>query len=191
MMKTIPEIKESILSAIEKIPDQLQTDFGSHRTFADQIEYAVRQLLIKTDNNYRHPTSVRTAADVYYDDGNVSHINIKSMDVSKQFHMPNLIAANSLKKILDNGHNFILVRITHDAGKILAKECWEIREISWDSLQIGALGAGQIQISNATLPIQMHTGGNDLWWTIWRNTMIDYYYYEIKKAEKRLRKWES
>lgn len=119
------------------------------------------------------------------------HINIKSTDTSKQFHMPNLISANSLKRILDRGELYYLVRILHDGGRILSKEAWDIRDIGWEHMQVSALGAGQIQIRNGLIPLTKHAGTRQDWLDQWNRTMVAYYQKEISKAKRRMAVWQA
>jgi hypothetical protein len=164
-------------------------DFGSHRTSADQIEHAVRNKLLESNERFNPPASARSSGDVLYQGDVLCHINIKSTDTSKQFHMPNLISANSLKRILDRGERYYLLRVLHNGGRILSKEAWDIRDISWQHLQIGALGAGQIQIRNGLIPLTKHDGSKEQWSAEWHSRMVSYYENEMRKAQKRMSQW--
>lgn len=185
----LQDLESHILESLAALDDLAHMDFGSHRTSADQIEHAVRNKLLESNIRFKPPGSARSSGDVLYHGNVLCHINIKSMDISKQFHMPNLISANSLKRILDRGERYYLVRILHDNGQIQQKEAWDIRDIDWQHLQIGALGAGQIQIRNGLIPLTKHVGTREEWLEQWRLMMVSYYNKEIKKAQKRISAW--
>lgn len=184
-------LEDLVMSYLSNLEDQILHEFGSQRTSADQIEHAVRAMLIAADDRFSAPPSARTPADVYFRDDVLCHINIKSMDLSKDFHMPNLISASSLKKILTKGERFYLLRISHDAGQIRSKEIWDIRNIDWTNLQVSALGAGQIQLKNGTNPVVPHEGDTDSWMEDWRSSMVSYYEKEIRKSQKRIKEWSN
>lgn len=178
-----------MIGSLAELDDLAHMDFGSHRTSADQIEHAVRNKLLESNDRFSPPVSARSSGDVLYQGDVLCHINIKSTDTSKQFHMPNLISANSLKRILDRGERYYLVRILHDNGQIQQKEAWDIRDIDWQHLQIGALGAGQIQIRNGLIPLTKHLGTRNEWIEQWRLMMVSYYDREISKAQRRISEW--
>jgi len=168
----------------------IKHEFASQRTTADQIEHTVRQTLLAADHRFKPPRGTRAPGDILFDDTTLCHINIKSTDVSKDFHMPNLISAASLKRILDRGEKFYLLRISHDSGQIKHKEFWDIRDISWSNLQLAALGAGQIQIKDGLKPLIANQESHDDWVDTWRRTMVSFYKKEIDKASRRLTEWQ-
>ena len=179
-----------VLSALSGLEDIIKHEFASQRTTADQIEHTVRQTLLAADKRFMPPRGTRAPGDILFDDDVMCHINIKSTDVSKDFHMPNLISAASLKKILDRGEKFYLLRISHDSGQIKHKEFWDIRDIAWSNLQLAALGAGQIQIRDGLKPLVANQESHENWVDIWHNTMISFYKKEIDKANRRLTEWQ-
>lgn len=178
-----------MLLALDTLGDLDHMDFASHRTSADQIEHAVRTILMGSDQRFNAPKSARSSGDVIYGGEVLCHINIKSTDTSKQFHMPNLISANSLKRIFDRGELYYLVRVLHNNGRIESKEAWDIRDIAWQHLQIGALGAGQIQIRDGMKPLTKHQGTKEQWISEWQSTMVSFYQKEISKANLRMLQW--
>lgn len=182
-------LESMLITTLESLGDISQTDFGSHRTSADQIEHAVRELLLASDPRFKPPVSARSSGDVLYEGDVRCHINIKSTDTSKQFHMPNLISSNSLRRIYKRSERYYLLRILHNNGAILSKEAWDIMDISWEHLQIGALGAGQIQIRDGMKPLTKYQGTKDDWITEWQKTMSAYYQKEISKANRRMLEW--
>lgn len=184
------EFRQLVLGSLDLLGNQVPADFGSQRTSADQIEHAVRQMLLQSDQRFRPPVGVRASGDILFDADALCHINIKSTDLSKEFHMPNLISAENLRKICDRQERFYLLRILHRSGEIISKEFWQITEIEWGNLQLGALGTGQIQIRNGLNPLTPHAGDRDSWMQQWREHMISFYTKEISKAERRRASWQ-
>lgn len=191
MLDTSDSLQKLILDSIASLDDLEHMDFASHRTSADQIEHSVRTMLLESDPGFKPPTSARSSGDVLYSGDVLCHINIKSTDTSKQFHMPNLISANSLRRIHQRGERYYLIRILHRGGTILSKEAWDIMDIDWKHLQIGALGAGQIQIKDGMVPLTKYHGTKDEWITEWQRIMAAFYRKEISKANRRLMEWLS
>ena len=185
------DLRTLALSALEDLADQARTDYGSQRTSADQIEHAVREMLLSSDRRFAPPVGVRASGDILFRDDVLCHINIKTTDISKDFHMPNLISAANLKKILDRGERFYLLRVLHESGEIRSKEFWDIREIDWKHLQLGALGTGQIQIRNGLNPLTAHEHTLEDWVKEWRQQMQRFYRKEIDKANRRLMEWQN
>jgi hypothetical protein len=165
--------------------------FASQRTSADQIEHAVREMLLAADSRFDKPAGVRASGDILWKDDVLCHINIKTTDIDKDFHMPNLISADNLWKIFNKNENFYLMRLFHSNGKITHKEFWDIRDIHWDNLQLGALGSGQLQLKNGLKPITTSITDHDAWVREWRDKMILFYEKEQIKIEKRLKKWQE
>ena len=162
--------------------------FASQRTSADQIEHEVRSRLLREHDDFSPPSGARQPADVRW---RRFHINIKSMDLARSFHMPNLVSADSLWRLLERGDHFMLLRLAHRNGKIENWDFWNIQDISWQHLTLGALGAGQIQIKNALLPLTAHQGSRDTWRQQWRERMIEFYEHERVKIDKRMIKWSN
>ena len=181
------ELKRMIESVMDSLPLVESHAFGSQRTTADWIEHEIRSRLIRLGQGFRPPGGPRRPGDVTW---NHYHINIKSTDLTKDFHMPNLISSENLWKLLERGDEFVLLRLIHRDGKIEDWDFWNIQDISWDCLQIGALGTGQIQIKNATKPL---TTGDDRpsWRQQWQSKMMDFYQREQTKIGKRLAKWSN
>lgn len=180
-----------VAESLVNLEDIVQHDFASQRTSADQLEHAVRETLLAADPRFCGPVGVRAPGDILYQGDVLCHINIKTTDASKDFHMPNLISADNLWKIFAKGESFYLLRIIHRSGQIISKDFHDIRDIDWSNLQLGALGSGQIQIKNGLNPIVPNPGSRDEWMTQWKHKMIKFYDNELVKINKRLIKWSS
>ena len=190
VLATSTTLRELVLSALSDLGNMVKHEFASQRTTADQIEHAVRDALLSADARFKPPIGTRASGDILFDDDVRCHINIKSMDVSKDFHMPNLISAANLRKILNRGERFYILRIAHDGGEIKSKDFLDIRDIAWSNLQLAALGAGQIQIKNGLTPLTPNQGSHEDWMAMWRDIMVTFYEKEINKANKRLAEWQ-
>ena len=88
-------------------------------------------------------------------DDNYYAVDVKTHNLDTDFNMPNLISVKRLATFYkndDKNHFCILIvsyHVSNDA--ILFEECHfkKIESFCWDCLTLGALGWGQIQISNA------------------------------------------
>ena len=185
------QLKNIVMESLLNLNDIDSHAFASQRTSADQIEHAVREMLLSADSRFDKPAGVRASGDILWRGDTLCHINIKTTDIDKDFHMPNLISADNLWKIFSKNENFYLMRLFHSNGKITHKEFWDIRDIHWDNLQLGALGSGQLQLKNGLNPITTSVTDHDTWMKDWRNKMISFYEKEQIKIEKRLKKWQE
>lgn len=188
---TIAELQQLVAAAVSNLQNVDRYEFGSQRTSADQIEHAVRNLLLDSDSRFAKPVGVRAPGDLLFRGTKLCHINIKTTDLDKTFHMPNLISADNLWKIFSNDQLFFLLRVTHRSGTIAGTDFHDIRSIDWSNLQIGALGTGQLQIRNGLKPLTASSCSADEWMTQWRTIMLDFYDREAVKISKRLNKWKA
>lgn len=182
------ELTELVSGAMHDLSRIDEHAFASQRTMADQIEHEVRTRLIGHDPDFAAPQGVRRPADVTW---RRFHINIKSMDLNRSFHMPNLISADSLWRLLARGDHFMLLRIAHRDGIVQTWDLCNIQDISWDDLTLAALGAGQIQIRDGTKPLTMHGQDRTGWIAQWRQRMIEFYQHEHQKITRRLITWSN
>lgn len=182
------ELTELVSRAMHDLSRIDEHAFASQRTMADQIEHEVRTRLIGHDPDFAAPQGARRPADVTWRN---FHINIKSMDLNRDFHMPNLISADSLWRLLERGDHFMLLRIAHRDGTVQTCDFCNIQDISWSDLALGALGAGQIQIRDGTKPLTVHSQNRTDWIAQWRQRMIEFYRHEHHKINRRLIKWSN
>jgi len=181
------ELTDMVQRVMQDLPMVEQHGFGSQRTTADWVEHLIRERLIALDQGFKPPVGPRSPGDVMWHN---YHINIKSTDLGRDFHMPNLISSENLWRLLQRGDHFMLLRLTHRAGQIHDWHFANIQDINWDSLQIGALGTGQLQIRDATkTPGVMQD--REQWRHLWRRRMIDFYQREQTKIARRLEKWQD
>jgi len=100
----------------------------------------------------------RSMADVAFTDiyNNYCIVDIKTHNINTEFNMPNLTSVRRLADLyMDNENVFsILVvnyEIVNENIKIIDIVFEAIEHFNWDCLTIGALGWGQIQISNSNI----------------------------------------
>lgn len=188
MIKDLQAIVERELATFQGVAHNV---WGSQRTSADQIEHAVREQLLSVDSRFQRPVGPRAPGDIMWRGTDTVHINIKTTDLDKAFHMPNLISADNLWRIFERGEHFFLLKIFHRSGQLDHTEFWNIKEVDWNRLQVSALGSGQIQIRNGMTPLTAHQGDHDHWVKRWQQEMIKFYHKEITKINKRIGKWEK
>jgi hypothetical protein len=186
--QTLYDVVHGVLADFHAID---QHRFASQRTTADQIEHSVRSMLLAADPGFRAPQGPRRPGDVMYGGTPTFHINIKSMDITKKFHMPNLISSENLWRLLDQAQEFVILKFQHQAGVILGHEIWNIQDIDWQCLQISALGTGQIQLRRGGDAILPYQGSRDEWRRELCQHMLEFYQREKLKADRRIAKWRQ
>ena len=108
--------------------------------------------------------------------------------------MPNLISVKRLIKLLKDEEltlNYIFIDYKRKEGKVEIAEIKiiPIWELDWNCLSIGALGYGQIQISNKNKPIITTQIGRNEWKNILKKQVINFYCKQIVKYEKQMKIW--
>jgi len=185
-------LNKLIIEGLEKLDGPESTSYGSQRTSADQLEHAARELLLNHDQRFRKPNGVRAPGDILFVDGRKTyHINIKSVDHSKDFHMPNLISVDNLWRIFEKGDEFCLLILAHSAGSLISKTFVDIRTVDWRCLRLAALGTGQIQIKDSSKPLVAWQGDAQSWMQQMKQEVIIFYEHEKLKLEQRLNSWRS
>ena len=185
-------LNDLIMEGLKDLGGPESTSFGSQRTSADQLEHYARESLLAHDKRFQRPKGVRAPGDVLFVDGiRTAHINIKSVDHSKDFHMPNLISVDNLWRIFKQGDDFCLLVLAHSAGTLISKTFVDIRSVDWDCLRLAALGTGQIQIKDSSKPLLSWQGDAKAWMRRMRKEVISFYEHEKQKLDKRILAWES
>lgn len=163
------------------------------RGVADLIEGKIARHII-TNHNGTKATSLRSIEDVKV--GEHIWIDTKTLDINKQFHMPNMISIERLKKLYDDKQNeliYIFVKYSKGNGKvnIVDVEVLKIEDISWDSLQVSNLGNGQVQIKNANNKTKKFIGTRAEWLNILKQKVISFIDKQIEKRIKQKIVWEQ
>jgi hypothetical protein len=118
-------------------------------------------------------------------------VDVKTHRLSTKFNMPNLTSVERLSRFYEDDKNhFVLLMIDYDIqgvrATIEAVTFVPIEFLSWESLTIGALGWGQIQIANSN-QILINPGYSRRTWMLELfDTLLEFYPKEIAKIDKRI-----
>lgn len=134
----------------------------------------------------------RSMADVAFVDSKDNYIliDIKTHNKDTDFNMPNLTSVERLARFYEDDKNFFVVllaeykvisnKVVFDAVKFIP-----IEHLMWNCLTIGALGWGQIQITNAKIVNIDRTQTRKMWMLKLCDAMEIFYPKEIIKIENR------
>jgi|APGre2960657404_1045060.scaffolds.fasta_scaffold01623_9 hypothetical protein len=169
----------------------------SHRAVGDMIEHLSSKII---SNQYQaqftKSKSKKSVDDFSISVDKIKHLfDIKSHHINESgFSMPNLISVKRLIKLLKDEEltlNYIFIDYKRKEGKVEIAEIKiiPIWELDWNCLSIGALGYGQIQISNKNKPIITTQIGRNEWKNILKKQVINFYCKQIVKYEKQMKIW--
>ena len=119
-------------------------------------------------------------------------IDVKTLDMSKEFHMGNLTSQDKVKNWLSDEKNSLLYFFIeyepiddNDNVRILSTELKHMEEIHPDCIAIRAQGKGTFQI-NWPKKKWMEKMDRDEWFkSVWKPEMLSYLLKEEKKIEER------
>jgi hypothetical protein len=165
-----------------------------HRGVADFIESKLVGHVIKKYGGLK-ARSQRSIEDVGLE-GYSYLVDIKTKDEDKQFHMPNLVSIDRLRKFYINDNNFIeyvLVDYIKKDTEVTINniEYHKIEEIDWNCLQIANLGKGQIQIRDGKNPIEKYDGSREEWLKELKIRVLLFLDKQIKKRKVEKTLWEN
>ena len=144
-------------------------------------------------DNYEIGFSRRAMEDIAFTDADGFRylVDVKTHWIDAEFSMPNLTSIPRLTRLYASESNYfvlLLVRYRSEPNRITATETHfvPIEFLDWSCLTIGALGAGQIQIANASnILVEPNATRRD-----WMLNLCDraqvFYQKEIIKINKRL-----
>ena len=165
-----------------------------HRGVADFIESKLTGHII-SDYGGLKARSQRSIEDVGLEDYSYL-VDIKTKDEDKEFHMPNLVSVDRVRKFYLDNNNFIeyvFVDYNKRNTEVTIKNIkyYKIEEIDWDCLQIANLGKGQIQIRDAKKPIKKYGGSREEWLKELKIRVLLFLDKQIKKRKSEKIIWKS
>ena len=137
-------------------------------------------------------------ADLAFTDteGMYSVVDVKTHREDTRFNMPNLTSVERLARFYESDVNvfsLIIIRYSIDGTRVIVSEVIfsPIEFLDWDCLTIGALGWGQIQISNSN-DIRVIDGYSRKKWMLQLcRTMSEFYPREILKIRDRMDRFDT
>jgi hypothetical protein len=120
------------------------------------------------------------------------NIDVKTHNTETKFNMPNIVSVERLARFYEDDSNYFTILMIayhiNQAQKIEATNCYFIplEYLHWDCLTIGALGWGQIQISNSHHVIIDNSITRKKWMLSLCDKLDEFYPKEISKIRNRI-----
>ncbi|RMF80200.1 MAG: hypothetical protein D6737_08765, partial [Chloroflexi bacterium] len=197
------EIQAKVITLLNKQADFLSVyTRESTRAVGDAIKTIIKEnfqsILGDICSDYSDKFARRAMADLAFTDTNDYYymVDVKTHRHGTAFNMPNLTSVQRLARFYeDDNNNFVilLVRYSLDNARINVDEVYfvPIEFLSWECLTVGALGWGQIQISDAR-HLDIRTGyPRKKWMLEFCDVMLSFYPKEIDKIGERLAFFEE
>ncbi len=173
----------------------------SPRAVGDAIESIVRDefdaILGDLSQEYSAKFARRAMADIAFTDRNGLYyiVDVKTHRTDTHFNMPNLTSVQRLARFYEDDANyFVLLLIEYHLDEqpvVTDVHFIPIEFLSWECLTIGALGWGQIQISNANRIIINPGYARKTWMLELCDAVLAFYPREIAKIHDRIGYFES
>lgn len=170
------------------------------RTSGDKIQKIISQqspkLLVDYGKNFIVQDSRKSVYNFAFDDISrpiTFYVNTVTHRIETKFNMPNITSVDRLQKLYERENfYFIILLISYKSTKqkdfVTRVDFKPIEYFTWDSLGIGALGSGQLQIRNVK-NIEYNLGMNRKSWMIeFSDKLKDFYIDEAKKTVRRIEK---
>lgn len=157
--KTVEENLLRVLTSSEEFKSRRIAE--SPRAVGDSVQDIVRESLYDCFPpnilaEYNADFARRAMADLAFTDcdGNYYIIDVKTHNKSTQFNMPNITSVYRLARFYEDDKNYFVIllveyTVTDGILRFDAVRLIPLEALSWKCLSIGALGWGQIQITNA------------------------------------------
>lgn len=143
--------------------------------------------------NFNDKFARRAMADVAFLDNKENYfvVDVKTHNKNTDFNMPNLTSVERLARFYEEDSNFFVVLLVEYVVKneqiIFDSVCFTpIENFEWRCLTIGALGWGQIQISNTNSIIVDREMTRKEWMLKLCDVLDVFYPKEIAKIDKRI-----
>ncbi len=197
-------IENNILNLLNSIPDFENERIFTHPRAVGDITQNILEEKIHTcfpsglAKNFDANFGRRALEDISFmdNDDNYFAIDIKTHNRDTKFNMPNLTSVEKLSKFYKNDKNYFVIllaeykvidnKMSFDAVRLIP-----IEHLKWDCLSIGALGWGQIQITNSRI-INIDSNQSRKEWMLKLCEKLNFFYpKEISKIEKRITHFEK
>lgn len=192
------EVQDAIVQLLNNQADFLSVRTASStRAVGDAIQAIVAEnfqaILGDVCKEYSDVFARRAMADLAFTDTDDFYyvVDVKTHRHETAFNMPNLTSVERLARFYEDDKNYfviLLVKYSVEGTKVtvMATNFVPIEFLSWESLTVGALGWGQIQIANARY-VDVRSGYPRRKWMLeFCDVMLSFYPKEVEKIEKRL-----
>lgn len=197
------EVASKLRDHINSAPSFLSSaTAGSPRAVGDALESIVADKLESClgdwCRDYSSDFARRSMADIAFTDkeGMYSIVDVKTHRKDTQFNMPNLTSVRRLARFYESDLNvFSIIMICYKVlgTRVAVSDVLfaPIEFLDWRCLNVGALGWGQIQITNSN-DIRLVEGQSRKRWMLQLcDVMLGFYPKEITKIEERIDRFRS
>lgn len=197
------EIQDSVEKFLNTSPDFMSKGTAqSTRAVGDAIESLLSNnfegILGDVCSEYSAKFARRSMADLAFTDteGLYYVIDVKTHRTDTKFNMPNLTSVQRLSKLYEDDDNYfvlLMVSYTIDGTTALVSDVKfvPIEFLDWSCLTIGALGWGQVQISNSN-NVTVNPGySRRIWMLEFCDVILQFYPKEISKIGERISYFEK
>jgi len=175
---------------------------SSTRAAGDAIEEILSEnfagILGKVCSEYSANFARRAMADLAFKGTNSFYyvVDVKTHREDTKFNMPNLTSVRRLARFYEDDSNyFVLLIVKYAIEGVHAKMSdvifVPIEFLGWDCLTVGALGWGQIQISNSNIITVNPQYSRKRWMLELCDVMMEFYPKEIAKINSRISYFEK
>lgn len=196
-------IETGIVKLINSQPEFLsENTSASPRAAGDAIQHILsdnfRSLLGEFCAEYSSEFARRAMADLAFQDkdGLYYVVDVKTHRLDTHFNMPNLTSVERLARFYEDDKNyFVILMLSYsvEGTKVKAKTAHfvPIEFLSWECLTIGALGWGQVQISNANIISVKEGHSRKKWMLELCDVMLEFYPREMDKINERIKYFQE
>lgn len=196
------EIENKVLISLREVADSLMSrnTIDSTRAVGDAVqEHLEREFVnclpaeLVPAEQFESSFARRAMADFAFTDmdGNYYVVDSKTHNLDTAFNMPNLTSVERLARFYQDEKNYFTLLITSyriNDGALDFNQCTfvPIEMLDWSCLTIGALGWGQIQITNSDKIVTNKQITRKEWMLGLCEKLDEFYPKEIEKITKRI-----
>ncbi len=197
------KVAELIKDYLNSVPEFLSDQTApSTRATGDAIQDLIADefdsLLGEWCQEYSSDFARRAMADVAFRDAEDFYciVDVKTHREGTRFSMPNLTSVERLSRFYENDRNIfslIVVKYALDGNRVEVSDVLfePIEFLDWECLTVGALGWGQIQISDSNRIVVNHGYSRKEWMLALCESIFDFYPREILKIEERIQRFRN
>ena len=196
-------VAELIKDYLNSVPPFLSEQTApSTRAAGDAIQDLIADefdnLLGEWCQEYSSDFARRAMADVAFRDTEDFYciVDVKTHREGTRFNMPNLTSVERLSRFYEDDKNIfslIMVKYALKGNRVEVSDVLfqPIEFLNWNCLTIGALGWGQIQISDSNRILVNHGYSRKNWMLELCESMFEFYPREIMKIEERIERFRN
>lgn len=175
---------------------------ANQRSVGDWIQDVINDNFKEIVNGYNvriEPTQGKRAMGdvVIWDEAEAQfYIDIKTHNVDTDFNMPNLTSVKRLADLYQHANKyFVIIIVDYSVSgnelNVVGVSIFPIEELSWACLSLGALGWGQIQITNSNKLLLNDDIDRKAWVTEFKQRVLKFYQHETSKITSRIKYFET